>query len=257
MTIDIENLEAGYHGRAVLKPFTTQLCGAGITALIGANGAGKSTLLRTISGAQPPVGGSVSIDSRKLGSIPPKELARCISLVYTDRASAGDLTVEEVAALGRQPYTGMFGRLDADDRAIVAEALAAVGINDMRRRKLATLSDGERQKTMIARALAQATPIMILDEPTSFLDAASRIEVMQLLARLRYEMGKTIILSTHDIAPAMAVADNLWVADRTTGSIDSGRRDDVVARGTMDRVFANTAVRFDSTAGDYRMIRTI
>ena len=223
-----------------------------LTALIGANGAGKSTLLRTLTAAQPPLCGSIRWLGRDIRDIPRAEMARTVSLVCTDRTSAGDLTIAEVVALGRQPYTGVFGRLGADDRRIVAEAMQAVGIAGMAGRALATLSDGERQKTMIARALAQATPVMLLDEPTSFLDAASRIEVMQLLRRLCDTRDKTVLLSTHDIAPAMAVADNLWVVRRDERDMVCGPRDRVTASGAMDSVFDSESVRFDAAAADYR-----
>lgn len=249
--LELRNLTVGYDGHAILSPIGLSLAG-GIAVLIGANGCGKSTLLRTIAGTQPPVGGHVIVDGCDMHATPLRRTARMVSMVFTDRTTAGDLTVGEVAALGRTPYTNVFGRLGSDDRAIVADAIRAVGIDHMSGRKLATLSDGERQKAMIARALAQSTPMIIMDEPTSFLDAASRIDTMHLLRRLRDEHGKTILLSTHDIAPALAVADTLWVVDRTTRTLVHGTRDDVLASGVMDRVFASPAVHFSPTALDYR-----
>lgn len=249
--LELRNLTVGYDGHAILSPVDLSLSG-GIAVLIGANGCGKSTLLRTIAGTQPPVGGHVLVDGCDMHATPLRRTARMVSMVFTDRTTAGDLTVGEVAALGRTPYTNVFGRLGADDRAIVADALRAVGIEDMSGRKLATLSDGERQKAMIARALAQSTPLIIMDEPTSFLDAASRIDTMHLLRSLRDDHGKTILLSTHDIAPALAVADTLWVVDRTTRTLVHGTRDAVLASGVMDRVFASPAVRFSPSALDYR-----
>lgn len=253
--IEIQNLVAGYDGRGVLKPLSLEMNG-GIAVLVGANGGGKSTLLRTLAGTQAPVSGRVAVDGCDMHTTPVRKTARLVSLVYTDRTVAGDLTVEEAVALGRMPYSNMFGRLGSDDKRFVNDAMRSVGIDSMHKRKLATLSDGERQKTMIARALAQTTPLIIMDEPTSFLDAASRIEIMQLLARLRDEHGKTVILSTHDIAPAIAVADYLWVIDRTSKRIEHGRRDDIVRDGVLDHVFESAAVRFDSTAGDYRFSAT-
>ncbi|MDE6160769.1 MAG: ABC transporter ATP-binding protein [Muribaculaceae bacterium] len=246
------DISIGYGCRAILQPLRLQLRECTLTALIGANGAGKSTLLRTLTGSQKPLRGSIAWRGRDIKTISRTEMARTVSLVCTDRTLAGDLTIGEVVALGRQPYTGIFGRLGADDRRIAAEAMEAVGIATIADRALATLSDGERQKTMIARALAQATPVMLLDEPTSFLDAASRIEVMQLLRRLCDMRGKTILLSTHDIAPAMAVADNLWVIDRTDGNIVCGSRDEIMSSGAMDRVFDSADVHFDIAAADYR-----
>lgn len=251
--IEIDSLTVGYGNRVVLGPFSASLAGGRLTILVGGNGKGKSTLLRTIAGAQRPLGGNVRINGKDIHSgISAKERARMLSLVYTERYAAGDLTVEETVALGRQPYTGIFGRLGDDDREAIGSALRSVGIEELRNRQLATLSDGERQKTMIARAIVQAGGVMILDEPTAFLDAAGRIDIMQLLKRMCREKGLAIVLSTHDIAPAMAVADDLWVIDRTTRQIVSGTRDGIIESGVMDRVFESKAVRFDRTALDYR-----
>ncbi len=252
MTLSASKLIAGYGRHAVTGPSDLTLRPLTTTVLIGANGTGKSTLLRTLAGAQPPIGGTVCIGGEDIRSLSRRRLAQCMSLVYTDPGSADDLTAEEVVALGRHPHTGVFGRLSASDHAEIDAAIRAVGIDSLRRRKTATLSDGERQKTMIARAVAQATPIMLLDEPTSFLDAASRIEIMQLLRKLCREHGKSILLSTHDIAPALDVADDLWVMDSATGTLVCGTRDEVIATGVMDRVFRTSAVRFDSATLDYR-----
>lgn len=252
MTLSASKLIAGYGRHAVTGPSDLTLRPHSTTVLIGANGTGKSTLLRTLAGAQPPIGGSVCIGGEDIRRLSRRRLAQCMSLVYTDPGNADDLTAEEVVALGRHPHTGVFGRLSAADHAEIDSAIRAVGIDSLRRRKTATLSDGERQKTMIARAVAQATPIMLLDEPTSFLDAASRIEIMQLLRKLCREHGKSILLSTHDIAPALDVADDLWVMDRAAGTLVCGTRDEVIATGVMDRVFHTSAVRFDSATLDYR-----
>lgn len=251
--IDIQNLIVGYGTKKVLGPFSAEIEAGTVTVLIGANGMGKSTLLRTLAGAQRPLGGKVLYDGTELhNGTTARSRARLVSLVYSERNISPDLTVEEIVALGRQPYTGLFGNLGADDRKIVAESLAVVGIASLAGRTAATLSDGERQKALIARALAQATPIMLLDEPTSFLDAASRIEVMQQLQSIAREKRVTILLSTHDIAPAMDVADNLWVIERPAHIIICGARTDVLASGAMDRVFDSSSVRFDESAGDYR-----
>ncbi len=251
--IEIRNLEAGYGHRTVIGPFDADVAPGTVTVLIGANGMGKSTLLRTLAGAQQPLGGAVLYDGTNLHrATTPRSRARLVSLVYSERNIAADLTVEEIAALGRQPYTGIFGRLDRDDKKIVGDALDALGIAHLAQRTAGTLSDGERQKALIARALAQATPVMLLDEPTSFLDAASRIEVMQQLRGIARDKGVTILLSTHDIAPALDVADNLWVIDHATHHMHCGPRQQILASGVMDRVFDSGTVRFDAATGDYR-----
>jgi len=245
-------LMAGYGKRSVIGPADLQLHRGSLTVLVGSNGIGKSTLLRTLSGAQKAIAGTVSLSGRDLSDYSLNEIARQMSVVYTDRTSAGALSVWETVALGRQPHTGIFGHLSSEDKRIINESLDILGIGTMRDRLLATLSDGERQKTMIARALAQATPLIILDEPTSFLDAASRIEIMQFLRQLCDKHSKSILLSTHDIGPALDVADYLWVVDRNTRHIECGARDNIIATGIMDRVFDSRNVRFDATTGDYR-----
>lgn len=249
------NLSVGYrnghHTACVLSGLDLRLYAGETVCLIGANGAGKSTLLRTLSGVQPPLSGDLFVGDRRLGDMKARELARRISIVYTDRTLAGALTVREVVGLGRQPYTGFFGRLSADDNAVVDDALRAVGIGNMAGRYMATLSDGERQKTMIARALAQTTPVIILDEPTSFLDVASRLEVMSLLRDLSRSQDKSLLLSTHDIGEALTVADRLWLV-MPDGSVVCGPVADMIAGGYMDRVFVGRNIRFDAAVGDYR-----
>ena len=252
-----DNLTVGYQARkhaeptCVLSHLDLTLPKASLTLLIGANGSGKSTLLRTLSGAQPAIAGAVSIDGRTIAELPLRERAKLLALVYTDRTGGGGLTVRELVALGRQPYTGFIGRLSADDKATVDRALQAVGIAHKADCYTATLSDGERQKAMIARALAQQTPLIILDEPTAFLDIASRLEVMQLLARLVKEDNKTILLSTHDLASAISVADRLWVVDAINRTIIEGPSENLIADGTMDRVFPERPVRYNPAINDF------
>lgn len=251
------HLQAGYRdggsrAKIVIADADLQLEAGHVTCLLGANGAGKSTLLRTIAGQQPPLAGSVDIGGTPVGQLSLKQMARLISVVYTDRTNAGALTVSETVGLGRQPYTGFFGRLDDDDRRIVDDALADVGMLDMASRHLATLSDGERQKVMIARALAQQTPIVMLDEPTSFLDVASRLEVMALMDRLATDHGKAVLLSTHDIAAALGIASRLWlIVD--CGKVVDTTPDRAVATGIMDRLFSGRDIVFDPALRDYRL----
>lgn len=251
-----DNLTIGYrHGRretVVASGLQLSLMPSTVTCLLGANGAGKSTLLRTLCGQQKPLGGTVTVDGLDIHSVKPSALARTISVVYTGHTNVGALTAAEVVALGRQPYTGFFGRLSDDDRAIVDRSIEAVGIRALASRYMATLSDGERQKVMIARALAQRTPVIMLDEPTSFLDVASRLEVTGMLRALADEYRCAILLSTHDIAPALAIADNLWLmcADR---KFAAGPADKLIAEGRLDEVFAGRGIMFDPSARDFRI----
>ena len=211
-TIRIEKLSIGYHGRhsvkTVAEGITDSIHSGELTCLLGENGAGKSTLLRTLSGFLPPISGE-------------RELATVIGVVLTERTNLQNMTVTELVGMGRSPYTGFWGRLSAQDRRKVDEALSLVGIPSLRDRMVQTLSDGERQKVMIAKALAQETPIIFLDEPTAFLDYPSKVEVLNLLGRLSREMGKTIFLSTHDLELALRVADRVWLMTKQ-GTVQAG-----------------------------------
>ena len=252
-----ENLAVGYPGRkhqsakTVLSDLNLTLPQGSLTLLIGANGSGKSTLLRTISGAQMPLSGQVFIKGEAIDEISLRERAKLLALVYTDRTGGGGLTVGELVGLGRQPYTGFIGRLSTEDRDAVNAAMVAVGIAHKADNFTATLSDGERQKAMIARALAQQTPLIILDEPTAFLDIASRLEIMQLLGRLANEEGKTILLSTHEIASAIGVADRLWVVDAAERTVVQGEVTTLLGDGTMEKVFPDRPVTFNPTLNDF------
>lgn len=208
-----ESLSVGYDGYAVLSQIDVAIAPGTLTVLIGANGSGKSTLLRTLSGVQKPVGGKIDIEGRDIAALSRTERARTLSMVFTDRTGGGGLTVSETVGIGRHPYTGMLGHLGNRDKEIIAAAIADVGMGAFVDRRLGSLSDGERQKVMIARALAQTTPLMLLDEPTAFLDVAGRIEITALLRRLADE-GHTIVLSTHDLGSAIEAADNMWIVDK-------------------------------------------
>ena len=224
-TIRIEKLSIGYHGRhsvkTVAEGITDSIHSGELTCLLGENGAGKSTLLRTLSGFLPPISGEITILGKPLRSYSERELATVIGVVLTERTNLQNMTVTELVGMGRSPYTGFWGRLSAQDRRKVDEALSLVGIPSLRDRMVQTLSDGERQKVMIAKALAQETPIIFLDEPTAFLDYPSKVEVLNLLGRLSREMGKTIFLSTHDLELALRVADRVWLMTKQ-GTVQAG-----------------------------------
>lgn len=221
-----------------------------LVALLGANGIGKSTLLRTLVGSQRPLAGSVKISGTDIGEISRKELSLLLGIVNTDRTQTGGLMVKELVALGRQPYTGFLGILSREDRRIIDESMQQAGISHKANCFLAELSDGERQKVMIAKALAQCTPIIILDEPTAFLDVASRMETMLLLHRLAHEHDKAILLSSHDLSQSMMLADELWVITHDR-KIISGNTEDVVLSGAMDKIFTSQHINFDLSQGDF------
>lgn len=220
-----------------------------LTCLVGPNGAGKSTLLRTLSGVQTPLSGTLTLSGRALADYSRAELSRTIGLVLTDKTYAGGLRVREVIALGRYPHSGFFGRLADRDMQVVEEALTLAGVAHKADSYMAELSDGERQKVMIAKALAQECPLVVLDEPTAFLDVASRIEIMHLLHDLA-RGGRTILLSTHDIDQALMLADCLWMLSPEAGMV-CGTTEDLVLRGEVGRFFDHGDILFDTFRGKF------
>ncbi len=210
----LSRLTTGYGRKRISTALTARIEGGALTCLLGTNGTGKSTLLRTVAGLQPVLDGSVSIaqgdgDSTPLAALSKHQLAQTISVVLTQQPAVQHMTVREMVAMGRIPYTGFMGRLSADDERIVDDALSAIHLEDFAQRNYHALSDGERQKVMIAKALAQQTPIILLDEPTAFLDYPSKVEIMKLLRQLAEEMQKIILLSTHDLDLARRYAHRL------------------------------------------------
>lgn len=219
--ITLKNLVVGYpdgrHTRQLNHAANEEAHDGMLTCLIGANGAGKSTLLRTIAGFQLPLEGTVLLGGDDVRALSPRQRAERMAVVLTDRPDVMCTTVWEMVATGRAPFTGFWGRLSSKDRNIVTRSLRLVGIEWMADRTVASLSDGERQKVMIAKALAQQTPVVLLDEPTAFLDYPSRVEVMQLLLNIAHEEHKTVLLSTHDLDLALQTADRLWLFEKERG----------------------------------------
>lgn len=210
MVISLSQLSVGYSSsHPVISDINLELKSGQLACLIGENGIGKSTLLKTLTGFLPKLNGSLLLDNRDIESFSQRELARQVSIVLTQKPDVQNLTIEEIIGLGRSPYTGFFGRLRAEDRKVVDDAIATLGIEKLRGRMIQTLSDGERQKVMIAKALAQETPVILLDEPTAFLDFPSKAETFQSLQRMAHERDKLILLSTHDLELAVRFSDSL------------------------------------------------
>lgn len=222
-----------------------------LTCLLGPNGAGKSTLLRTMAGSQKPLAGQLDINGHPVSSLSKKELSRQIGLVLTDRTMSGGLTVSDLVSLGRHPHTGFFGHLTPHDHDVIRQSLDSVGITHKSESYVAELSDGERQKVMIAKALAQECPILLLDEPTAFLDVVSRIEIMKLLHDLAAQKGKTILLSTHDLEQALLLGDRLWLLSKESG-LHCGTTEDLIFSGEVDRYFSRNEIHFDRSNGSFR-----
>ncbi|MDR1645574.1 MAG: ABC transporter ATP-binding protein [Tannerellaceae bacterium] len=219
-----------------------------LTCLLGLNGVGKSTLLRTLCGFQPPLAGYIQLQDKPLRSYSQSELSLALGIVLTEKTNVGGITVYELVALGRHPYTGFFGRLRKQDRDIIERSLQAAGIAHKAQSYVAELSDGERQKAMIAKTLAQECPIVLLDEPTAFLDVAARMETLMLLRRLAKEQHKAILLSTHDIDQAIRMGDNLWLLGKDLPVI-CGTPEDLILNHAFDSFFGKEGMRFDPSTG--------
>lgn len=247
--ITLSNLSIGYQSRRHAPVVVAQgLCAEArpgrLTCLMGRNGTGKSTLLRTVARFMPPVGGEVAVEGMPVQAYTPAQYARTVSVVLTARPEGDNITVAELVALGRTPYTGFWGTLSAADRRAVADAVRLVGIEPLAGRAVAELSDGERQKALVAKALAQHTPVMLLDESTAFLDFASKVELMLLLRRLARTQHKTILLSTHDLELAMQAADDLWLL--SGGTLASGTPRQLAASGAVQKYIGRDDVELDS-----------
>ncbi|WP_455640754.1 ABC transporter ATP-binding protein [Parabacteroides sp.] len=255
-TIEIRDLSIGYHTKndtkLVASHITTTIYSSELTCLLGANGVGKSTLLRTLSAFQPALSGGIALLGQDIQHYSDKALSTIVGVVLTDKCDIRNMSVRELVEMGRSPYTGFWGRLGKDDKRIVDEAISLVRIENLASRMVHTLSDGERQKVMIAKALAQETPVIYLDEPTAFLDFPSKVEIMQLLHHLTRTTNKTIFLSTHDLELALQIADKIWLMDKEKG-IHTGTPEDLALNGSLSGFFIRKGIVFDRETGLFRI----
>ena len=250
-SVVLHNLSIGYltkgNEKVVASGLNATINNGELTCLLGRNGIGKSTLLRTLSACQPALEGEIVISSTQppspITSLTDKQLSRLIGIVLTEKPDVQNMTIEELVGMGRSPYTGFWGTLDDEDKKIVGEAIQLVGIENLQGRMVHTLSDGERQKVMIAKALAQQTPIIYLDEPTAFLDFPSKVETMQLLRRLALEEQKTIFLSTHDVELSLQLADKIWLME--PGHLSVGTPRQLADEGALSRFIEHDGITFD------------
>jgi len=251
--VELRDLTIGYARRRAFRGRTVTEIAAKVnavarrgelTALVGPNGAGKSTLLRTLCGLQPPLNGQVLVDGEDLATVRPADLATRISVVLTDRIDPGLLTVRELVALGRTPHLPAGARLPSEDRAVADWALDAVGAASLASRQFGELSDGQRQRSLTARALAQDPSLLVLDEPTSFLDVPSRVELVDVLGRLAREQKLAVVMSTHELELALRVSDRMWLldADRT---LTCGTPAALAESGRIGAAFDRGRMRFD------------
>lgn len=256
--LQIQHLTIGYETRrsrtVVSSDVDLTLDEGEMVCLLGPNGAGKSTLMRTVAGMQPALAGRVLVDGQDIHAMPARERAKCLSVVLTERVSAGLLTGQALVELGRYPHTTWSGKLSEADREVVRWAIEQVGAEELAHRYVSDLSDGERQRVMMARALAQGPRMMILDEITAFLDLPRRVEVMRLLRRLARETNRAVLLSTHDLELALRTADRIWLLSKD-GALDAGGPEDLVLSGAFEAAFAREGVDFDQTLGSFRVHR--
>jgi len=251
--IETTALTIGYrsgskHEQIIHESLDLQLFAGELTALLGLNGAGKSTLIRTLCGFQPALSGSIKLMGNELADFSQSRLGRTIGVVLTEKTNAGGISVYELVSLGRHPYTDFLGKLKHIDHQIIEEAIEAVGIAHKAHDYVSELSDGERQKAMIAKVLAQQCPVILLDEPTAFLDVTSRIETMSLLRRLAVEQQKAILLSTHDLELAIQTSDCLWLQAKGC-PMRCGTPEDLILNGDFERFFGKEGIVFDRSTG--------
>ena len=251
--IRLNDLTIGYGHRILLQHASATIPAGELVALVGRNGTGKSTLLRAIAGLGERLGGEIRLDGHSLETLSPQQLATTVSFVTTERVRIPNLRCEDVVALGRAPYTNWIGRMQEADRAVVERALALVGMEAFARKTMDRMSDGECQRVMIARALAQDTPVMLLDEPTAFLDLPNRYELALLLRRLAHDEGKCILFSTHDLDVALTLCDTVALID--TPQLHALPAAEMAASGHIERLFTGGGIVFDAATQTVRLTK--
>ena len=251
--LSLNSLKIGYaSGRnenLLLPPLNACANKGELIAVIGKNGIGKSTLLRTLAGLQPSLGGDILYSGKNIRDYSRKDLAQKIGYISTEIVKVSNMRVYDLVALGRFPYTNWIGKIDLKNHEVITDAIEKTGISTLSGRFISELSDGERQKAMIARILAQDTGIMVMDEPTAFLDIGSKFEILHLMHLLSQNSGKTIIFSTHDLNVAMSQADKIWLI--LDNRLLEGAPEDLMIKGSFDHLFDSSVVQFNSENGTY------
>ena len=251
--IELKNITLSFGSRTLIGSASARFeCGT-MTALLGRNGTGKSTLLRAMSSLNRAQGGVIEVGGRDITTLSSAELARMVAFVNTERVSVEAMRGYDLVAVGRSPYTDWSGRLTRRDHEIVERSLAIAGVEHLADRYVDTLSDGECQRVMIARALAQDTPVVLLDEPTSYLDMPNRYELCTLLGRLAHDEGKCVVFSTHELDIALTLADNIALVD--TPHLHYMPTAEMIASGNIERLFDSRYVAFDAATRSIRLKR--
>lgn len=246
--LSASRINVGYDGKTVVANVDIHCCPGQMLCLIGPNGAGKSTILRTLSGLQPPVSGEVLLEGQSVRKMGKHQKARKMAVVLTEKFNSGMMTAYGIVSMGRTPYTGFFGRLSAEDRRIILSSMEAVGASKLANRIFMSLSDGEKQKVLIARALAQEPELILMDEPTSHLDIKHKIEVVHILNRLCRERNMVVVLALHDIDLALKACQNVMMIKN--GAVQGcGSPEDIVGSDTIQELYDIRGARFDSLLG--------
>lgn len=248
MLLEARNITIGYDNYVVQRDISCNIEAGSMICLIGTNGSGKSTLLRTLSGMQKALGGTIRINGKDLGMMSHSQRAKTFAIVLTERIDLEHTTARQLVMLGRTPYISWSGTLSDEDKAAVERAIEQTGIGHLADKISTELSDGERQRVMIARALAQDTPLLILDEPTSFLDLPNRIEIMRQLKLLAHKTGKAILMSTHELDLALHTADIIWLMQKQHG-MTADTPQNITASGIMNEAFPSELFTFDTDKG--------
>lgn len=243
--IKLNNITLSFGSRKLIEHASAHFeCGR-MTALLGRNGTGKSTLLRAIASLGEVQGGVIEIGGRDLCDLSNAELARMVAFVNTERVSVEAMTAYDLVAVGRSPYTDWSGRLRSSDHEAIERSIRIAGVEHLADRYVDTLSDGECQRVMIAKALAQDTPAILLDEPTSYLDMPNRYELCTLLGRLAHDEGKCVLFSTHELDIALTLSDNIALVD--TPQLLYMPTGEMIASGSIERLFDSPYIRFDAS----------
>ncbi|KEO74440.1 ABC transporter ATP-binding protein [Anditalea andensis] len=247
-----KNLQLGYRkGKKIFEvtsDISFSLMKGELTCLLGPNGVGKSTLLKAILGQNPPIGGVLTFRDTPIAQYDRRAMSKNISVVLTDKITSGNLTVGQLVALGRIPHTGWLGRLQDEDRSKVEHAIESTKIGYLHDRRLSELSDGQLQKVMIARALAQDGELLILDEPTAHLDLVNRYEIMHLLKDIAHRQGKSVLVVTHDLEIAIETADQFWLME-CGFPLTAGLPEDLILSGEINRLLPDDQLSFDIRSG--------
>lgn len=247
-----KNLSIGYKNKILLSDLDLEIKKGQMICLLGENGSGKSTLIRTLLGLQVKLKGAIFINESNINSLNTKELAKHISIVLTSNVPPNNFTVYELVALGRIPHSNWLGKLNKDDKENIKKAMELVAISHFSERQVNSLSDGERQRVMVAKALAQDTELIILDEPTAHLDVGNRVALLSLLKKIAEEQQKGILLSTHELELAIQIADTIWLIDNDK-KITKGSPEELVQSGVFGKTFNSENVFFDTKTGSFKI----